>query len=183
MTDKFVLFKKKWPLVFFMVVVILLVLNSFNYWSGKKLDQEIGGISTIFIDAIDLSINSDRDLYQAHTASQQFLLKISANKVAAQQELATFYANATQALDRMRQAKNLLKDYPQVDKVMTSFESDYTVWLNSAQLMFNMANADRLEEAVNFNNHILHEHFLLLREHFDVMGEMAKEIADSQTNQ
>jgi methyl-accepting chemotaxis protein len=165
------------------ITLMLIIISFLSLWSNTKLSQNVERLSTTFVNAIEAALNADRDLYQALTASQNYLLKKNNGKSGAAEDLASFNENAKQALDRMNQARALLKDYPQVEQAIRSFESDYNAWLTAGQQMFTLADAGKLQEATDYLDKQVIDDFEKLREHYDVMGSKAKEVADLMTQQ
>lgn len=160
------------------ILVLLSVITALNYGSSHKRDQ-LDNMTSVFINALDLAINADRDLYQAHTAGQKYLMTVTTDPMNAGQELSHFEQNAEQALERMRMASKLLLHDAQITQQMALLESDYTVWINSARHMFKMAKTGKFEQARNFNNGLLQQHFIMLRAHYDKIGELARGLADT----
>lgn len=154
--------------------LILIVLALLNFSHSKHLSHRLNQTSGSFATALELLINSDRDLYQAHTASQNYLIKVSRGNQDNQADLDSFKQNALQALQRMIQARELLLGNELVKQEMSEFEADYNHWLISTQKMLTLAENGRLKDAVELNNSILHPVFLRLRKHYDVMGELAR---------
>jgi methyl-accepting chemotaxis protein len=55
-------------------VTLMLILISFlSLWSNTKLSHNVERLSDTFVNAIEAALNADRDLYQALTASQDYL--------------------------------------------------------------------------------------------------------------
>lgn len=165
------------------ILALLSLMIGLNYWTGNQRRHTLDDFSSVFINALDLAISADRDLYQAHTACQNYLMTIGTNPVSAQQELNQFEQNARQALERMRTVSKLLAHSSPINQQMGLLESDYIVWLNSAKLMFRMANTNQIEQARQYSSGLLNEHFILLRAHYDTIGELVRELADAAGNQ
>ena len=165
------------------IVTLLCLIVGLNYWTGNQRRHTLDDFASIFINALDLAISADRDLYQAHTACQNYLMTVGTHPASAQHELNQFDQNARQALERMRAVSKLLAHSGQINQQMALLESDYIVWLNSAKLMFRMANTNQIEQARQYSSGLLHEHFILLRSHYDKIGELVRELADAASNQ
>ena len=172
----------KFAIPLFAITFMLILITVLSIWSNNKLTRDIEQLSATFINAIEASLNADRDLYQALTASQNYLLKIEHGK-RDMSEVDNFNENAQQALDRMNKARTLLKDYPQVEQSISNFDSDYGTWLSEARKVFAMADSGKISEATDFGSSTVIEHFERLRNHYDLMGAQAKEIADQMTEQ
>ncbi|MFC3093821.1 hypothetical protein DRW07_10105 [Alteromonas sediminis] len=65
------------PLVIITLMVIIISVLSIS--SSQRLSDEASQLSEIFVSGIDLSLNADRDLYQALTASQSFVIASEMN--------------------------------------------------------------------------------------------------------
>jgi methyl-accepting chemotaxis protein len=107
------------------ITLMLILISIMSLWNNSKLTSNVERLSNTFLNSIDAVLNADRDLYQALTASQNYLLNLSHGKKGASEDLKSFNDNAKQALDRMNKARTMLKDYPQVEQSISSFESDY----------------------------------------------------------
>jgi methyl-accepting chemotaxis protein len=173
----------KFAIPLFAITLMLILITILSIWTNNKLTNNVERLSSTFMNAIEAALNADRDLYQALTASQNYLLKISHANSSAKEEIDRFNENATQALDRMNKARQLLQDYPQIEQSISSFESDYQAWLTAARKVFTMADSGKVSEAAEFGSTKVIEHFERLRNNYDVMGSKAKEVADVMTQE
>ena len=182
MTTNDLSIRYKFAIPLFAVTFMLILITILSIWSNNKLTHDVERLAGTFINSIEASLNADRDLYQALTASQNYLIKMGHGKRDSD-ELDSFNENAQQALDRMNKARALLKDYPQVEQAISSFDSDYRAWLTEARKVFAMADNGKINEAAEFGSTTVIDYFERLRGHYDVMGAKAKEIADMMTQQ
>lgn len=165
------------------ITLMLILISALSLWSSSKLTNNVERLSGTFLNAIETALNADRDLYQALTASQNYLLKLNNDKTGTMDELKDFNENAKQALDRMNAARVILKEYPQVEQSILAFESHYDAWLTEAQKVFALADSGKVEEATDHLSTQVMEDFEKLRKHYDVMGAKAKEVADTMTQE
>ena len=165
------------------ITVMLIIVSILSISATNKLNNNVERLSGTFLNSIELVLNADRDLYQALTASQNYLLKISNDDPSAEDDITDFNENAEQALDRMNQARKLLEGFPEVEQVVASFERDYQTWIASGKQVFTKAKSGNLKEAMLFNNAQVMTDFQRLRKHYDELGSTAKEIADKITQQ
>jgi methyl-accepting chemotaxis protein len=163
------------------ITLMLILISIMSLWNNSKLTSNVERLSNTFLNSIDAVLNADRDLYQALTASQNYLLNLSHGKKGASEDLKSFNDNAKQALDRMNKARTMLKDYPQVEQSISSFESDYKTWLAEALNVFELADSGKIAEATAYLSTQVMEDFEKLRHNYDVMGSKAKEVADELT--
>ena len=173
----------KFAIPLFAITFMLILITVLSIWTNNKLTNNVERLSGTFMNAIEAALNADRDLYQALTASQNYLLKLEHGNNSAQAEIDSFNENVKQALDRMNLARQLLHAYPQVEQAIGSFESDYQAWLVEARKIFTLADAGKLDEAAAYGNSTVIQRFEKLRNHYDVMGSKAKEVADAMTQE
>ena len=164
------------PLIAISLFTILISILSMN--NGKRLSADAHLLSTTFMTAINVGLNADRDLYQALTASQNYVTKKVIGLENTAEERQSFDENAQQALDRMHQVLDLLKDYPEAQRGKAEFERDYAAWLAEAKIVFQMADEGKASEAANYSSTKVMPLFQTLRDHYDVSGENVKNKAD-----
>lgn len=161
------------------ITFMLILISVLSLWSNSRLTQNVENISTTFLDSIEAALNADRDLYQALTASQNYLIGKNHQQENTNKDLESFNENAKQALDRMNKTRALLKDYPQIEQSITTFENDYQQWLSGAKNVFTLADEGKLQEASNLLSSKVMEDFEQLRNNYDVIGSETKNLADS----
>ncbi|NCP63706.1 MAG: methyl-accepting chemotaxis protein [Paraglaciecola sp.] len=168
----------KFAIPLFSITVMLILISIISLWSTSKLNQQIEDLSNSFLNAVDLTLNADRDLYQALTASQNYLLTKNRDQRSNSDDVASFNENAKQALDRMNKARGLMKDFPEIDQAIRSFDADYNRWLSSAKRVFVVADSGDLAAATNLLSAEVMNDFETLRGNYDVMGDKVREVAD-----
>ena len=183
MTTNDLSIRYKFAIPLFAITLMLLLITVLSISTNNKLTNNVDRLSGTFMNAIEVALNADRDLYQALTASQNYLLKVERGNNSANAEIDSFNENAQQALDRMNKARQLLLDYPQVEQSIKNFENDYRTWLTEARKVFTMADSGKVTEAAEFGSTEVIEHFERLRKNYDVMGSKAKEVADVITQE
>ncbi|GAB3037037.1 methyl-accepting chemotaxis protein [Bowmanella dokdonensis] len=169
------------PLLAVSILVVLVSILSMN--NGKRLSADAHLLSTTFISAIDTGLNADRDLYQALTASQNYVTKKSLGLGQTAQDQKDFNENAQQALDRMNRVRALMEGYPEIAEVNRDFDEDYQAWFRSAKQVFTLADSGNVAEAATFNSTEVMSNFNRLRNHYDVTGARIKEVADRITSE
>lgn len=175
--------RAKFAIPLLSITMMLILISLLSLWSNNKLTHNVDRISDTFINSIEDALNADRDLYQALTASQNYLLKVSLGNQDASAEIDSFNENAKQALERMNSARTLLKDYPEVEQSITSFEAHYRTWLSQAQKVFTMADAGNIKGAVEYGSNQVLRDFEVLRSDYDLMGSKARAVADKLTQE
>ena len=173
--------RAKFAIPLLSITLMLILISLLSLWSNNKLTDNVDRLSDTFLNSIEDALNADRDLYQALTASQNYLLKVSHGNQDTSAEIDSFNENAKQALERMNSARALLKDYPEVEQSISSFEAHYKIWLSEAQKVFALANAGKVQEASEYGSNQVLKDFELLRTDYDLMGSKAREVADMLT--
>lgn len=173
--------RAKFAIPLLSITLMLILISLLSLWSNNKLTDNVERLSDTFLNSIEDTLNADRDLYQALTASQNYLLKASQRNQDTSDEVESFNENAKQALDRMNSARALLKNYPEVEQSISSFETHYKTWLSEAQKVFALADAGKIQEATEHSSNQVLKDFEILRTDYDLMGSKARAIADRLT--
>jgi methyl-accepting chemotaxis protein len=173
--------RAKFAIPLLSITLMLILISLLSLWTNNKLTDNVDRLSDTFLNSIEDALNADRDLYQALTASQSYLLKVSHGIQDTSAEVDSFNENAKQALDRMNSARAHLKDYPEVEQSISSFEAHYKIWLSEAQKVFALGNAGKVQEASEYGSNQVLKDFELLRTDYDLMGSKAREVADMLT--
>lgn len=164
------------PLIF--VALLTIGFGVFNTLGIKKLASDSQVLESVFIEAINLTLNADRDLYQALTASQNYLLNTEANAQDRAGFESSFNENAKQALDRMHQVRDLVAGYPEILKGIRRFDADYQAWFERASAVMTAAKNGNNQVALELQSTTQNEAFDTLRSNYDVVGEFIKNKAD-----
>ncbi|GAC21016.1 methyl-accepting chemotaxis protein [Paraglaciecola arctica] len=173
--------RSKFAIPLLSITLMLILISVLSLWSNNKLTHNVDRLSDTFLNSIEDALNADRDLYQALTASQNYLLKVSHGNQDTSGEIDSFNENAKQALDRMNSARALLKNYPEVGQSIASFEAHYKAWLSEAQKVFALADAGKIQEATKYGSNQVLKDFEILRTDYDLMGSKARAVADRLT--
>lgn len=147
----------------------------------SNLSSEARDISTRYMNSVSLTLNADRDLYQAYTALQDMIVTASQGSLSISSQINDFEENAKQALDRMNQAKPVIEDDPAVSRQIASFKSDFDAWYASSKRLVGLVQANKVSEAVALRDAEVASSFSQLRGHYDVLGEAVKNKADALT--
>ncbi len=168
------------PLIVIVAMAALIAVVSHS--NAKRLSSDAQNLSSTFLTAVDASLNADRDLYQALTATQDYVQHRLLGQSDGNQYRQDFDENAKQALDRMERVLFLLKDYPDLQKNKAVFERDYNAWLEAALKVFVMVESQNPQVAATYNNQVVMPLFQALRGHYDKTGEWVKNKADEVTS-
>ena len=161
-----------------LIVAIIVVLSAaYSVRVSSVMTADFEETSNVFLHAIEKGLNADRDLYQALTASQDYIYKRQQGEDVSE-ELASFNENAQQALDRMHQTLELMKHYPTVMTMAEGFERDYNHWVESAEQVLRLADQGDVSRAAALNSGEVSERFSQLRNYYDVVVEEAIRLSE-----
>lgn len=162
------------PLVFILALLLLVGIGSIIV--SNTLAKNVSNLNDHHLKLLDTTLNADRDLYQALTASQNYIYSSNADKKA--EYLASFQENAEQALDRM----NIVREAMDVSEYhkgkMDTFDSDYSAWITSAEKAISLAKNGNMAEVESLISSETYPAFQTLREHYDEVGSYLKEEAN-----
>lgn len=168
--------KFAFPLV--VVTALLCVVAVISVFSLSKLSDDSEQIAKRYLNAVSLTLNADRDLYQAQTALQDAIIRAGMRGQAIDAEISDFRDNAQQALDRMNQARNMVQEEAANVGSSTQFKSDYDNWLRDANEVVSLVSAGDIEAANALRSASLIDNFEQVRSHYDTFGEAMKNAAD-----
>ena len=137
--------KFAFPLV--VVTALLCVVAVISVFSLNKLSDDSEQIAKRYLNAVSLTLNADRDLYQAQTALQDAIIRAGMRGQAIDAEIADFKDNAQQALDRMNQARSIVQGEAANVGSSTKFKSDYDNWLRDANEVVSLVSAGDIDGA------------------------------------
>ena len=161
------------------VAAIVLFSSLSSYRLSSDLTEQMGETSDVYLQSIVLGLNADRDLYQALTASQDYIFTRSQGGDVSG-DLESFNENAQQALDRMNQLLALMADYPQVTRLAQNFQADYDRWLEQAETVLALADAGDIRGAGALNTGEAGVAFSQLRTYYDVVVEEVVKVSESK---
>lgn len=158
--------KSSIPIVILAISVIVLV--GIASWMLKMQEHSIKLQADKFVQSISLTLNADRDLYQAKVAE----LNLLAHQGSADKENASRLENAQQVADRYAKYQENMKEYPDVLEKSATFMSDFDAWKNqSDRLVAAIDQADQQEIAALRDE--ADQTFSALRDNLDKAGEAA----------
>ncbi|MDG6772843.1 methyl-accepting chemotaxis protein [Thiomicrorhabdus sp. ZW0627] len=150
------------------LAISMIVLLVVAYWMLKMQERSIKLQADKFIHSISLTLNADRDLYQAKVAE----LNLLANYGSAEKNEGSRIENAQQVSDRYAKYMEHMKDYPDVLAKSDGFKSDFEAWKNqSDKLVAAIGQADEAEIMALRRDE--EKKFSALRDNLDVAGEAA----------
>lgn len=170
-------FKIALPLV--LIAILTIGFSAYNTSGSHKLGAHAEQLEGVFIEAISLTLNADRDLYQALTANQNYIAYNNNESVDLKVFEESFYENAEQALQRMNQVRVLIQNYPALLADLQGFEADYNDWFQRAKNVLETAKQGDLESALLLNSTTQLEAFDRLRNYYDKVGEFVTREADA----
>jgi methyl-accepting chemotaxis protein len=160
-----------------LLTLFILMIGGINYQALERLQGNTNLFAGTLMPGQGVVINADRDLYQALTAQQNFLLvQGKGDKAAGYKQ--DFVDNVQQAKDRMEKFLSLLADYPEVTAQLQNFPELFNSWKSGAEQVFTLAEQGKLDEALAFNNS-LEDKFSVLREQYNLAGELDEKLADT----
>ncbi|KUJ74823.1 hypothetical protein AVO42_05405 [Thiomicrospira sp. XS5] len=159
-------FKSSIPIVTLTISIILLLAAS--SWMLKMQERSIQLQADKFINAISLTLNADRDLYQAREAE----LNLLAGYGEAGAENASRLENAQQVADRYAKYQASMQDYQDVLAKSAEFQSNFDAWKQqSDKLIAAIGQASPSEiQAMRQEDE---QKFSALRDNLDKAGEAA----------
>ena len=175
--------RTKFSIPLLLIVILTLLISFLSLTGNSRLSADTQRLSGVFLEAVDTGLNADRDLYQALTASQSYILKKSEGNNDTAKERQDFNENAQQALDRMHKVLALVQDYPEILSAQKSFEEDYQTWLKSANKVFALVDDGNIKQAAAYNSSEVMANFSKLRQHYDEIGAKVKMVADQVAKQ
>ncbi|MES1940427.1 methyl-accepting chemotaxis sensory transducer [Salinisphaera sp. T5B8] len=144
--------------MFAVVVVDLMLVHTL-----KERMREFGGP---FLNSTAAVLNADRDLYQAHVATLEYMRLDPASPLG-QQQLAIFEENAEQANTRLQKFVNDLAAYPEVVASVNDFGALYERWLKTSnEVLERRSNGDYAGALALLDGQLEHQ-FAELREVYD----------------
>ncbi len=169
------------PLLF--IIVLFLLVGVSSLMNTRSLTADVKEVTDTFLSATSITLNADRDLYQAQVAMLNYLngRRLGTSDGAA--EKAAFKENADQAEARMKQALTLMRDYPQTTSSARDFEEEYADWRSLSEEVFKLGAAGQFDTAARLNSERVNPQFEVVRTNYDVLGEQIEKIADQVTSE
>ncbi|MCF2949469.1 methyl-accepting chemotaxis protein [Paraglaciecola aquimarina] len=159
-------------MVLALALVIIVIANAIL---NSSMEKRADTFPKDFMQAINVVLNADRDLYQARVAE----IRIVYDDNGQLEQLKTdFDENAQQAKDRFNQFKKHMADYPDVIRQVANFDTLYNDWLSSAQKSISLQGASQSQQAKVQLNGESNDKFSALRQIYDKAGELSFEKAN-----
>lgn len=169
------------PLGFIALLVILVSVISIS--NSRVLIDNTRSLSQTYTEAMNLALNADRDLYQAHTAMLDLILATELGSNNTQQYLDTHAENAQQAKARLEQVFLLVPENQTISAMAPRFARDFSAWQDANRALFTLLDAGKARQAANLFNTQAVALFEALRENYDNVGEAIKALSDRTTTQ
>ncbi|HEY9017397.1 methyl-accepting chemotaxis protein [Thiomicrospira sp.] len=146
----------------------IIVLLGTSSWMLKMQEDSIELQAEKFVKSISLTLNADRDLYQAKVAE----LNMMAQYGAFDKQNSDRLENAEQVADRYKQYQQIMHDYPDVLAQSANFQADFDAWkADSDQLVGAIGSAN--QETITALRAQEEQSFSVLRDSLDKAGEAA----------
>ena len=160
-----------------LLTLFILAIGGINYFALDRLQGNTQLFAGTLMPGQGVVINADRDLYQALTAQQDFLLAQGKGDKAAGYKQ-DFAENVQQAKERMEKFLTLMADYPEVTGQLQQFPELFSSWQAGAEQVFTLAEQGNLEDATRLH-HDLGDKFSTLREQYNLAGELDEKLAET----
>ena len=141
----------------------------------RKNEAADGADLQLYVEALSVILNADRDLYQALLALQ----RIAAGYGNLDDNRAAFEENTQQALQRFHDYRSYLIREPQLTKPYERFDTLFNAWVQQSQSIINSPQAASLA-LIPQTKAKVDEHFEALRDILDKAGEAVEEHARHQ---
>ncbi len=154
------------PIVTLAISIILLLAAS--SWMLKMQEHSIQLQADKFVQSISLTLNADRDLYQAKEAELNLLARYGD----AEAENASRVENAQQVADRYAKYQTNMQDYPDVLEKSSAFQADFAAWKQQSDKLV-AAIGQASPEEISALRQDAEQKFSALRDNLDKAGEAA----------
>ena len=159
-----------------LLTLFIVVIGWLNYLALGRLQENTDLYAETLMPADGVVLNADRDLYQALTAQQEYLMvQGKGDKAAGFRK--DFDENVQQAKDRMDKFLKLMAGYPDLMAKLSNFERQFADWSDSARQVFALVDQGKLDEAKSMHD-TLGAKFSQLRGLYNLAGEQDEKLAD-----
>nr|WP_299242643.1 methyl-accepting chemotaxis protein [uncultured Halomonas sp.] len=162
----------KYAIAFIGVALSLMAAVTVILFLVGTVKERMTEFSGTFNNATSAVLNADRDLYQAHVATLEYLSE-EPDTEKAQAQLDDYRDNADQAYERMLDFARLLAGYPDIVARLSAFETLYKTWTQQVEMVFSLHDDGRLVEAEAQLEGPTIKAFNALRDVYDAGGEAA----------
>ena len=158
-----------------LLTLFILIIGGINYLALDRLQGNTQQFAGTLMPGLGVVINGDRDLYQALSAQQDYLLVQGKGEKAATFKQ-DFNENVQQAKERMEKFIDMLAAYPEVTRQLDAFPALFQQWQTQAEQVFVLTEQGQYAEALRLHDQ-LDEKFAALREQYNKAGELDEELA------
>ena len=151
MLQRFNKISLKYSTAFIGVALALLAVVITEMLLVHTVKQRMTEFGVTFNVATSAILNADRDLYQAHLATVEYLA-LDPDSGAAKAQIAAYKENAQQARDRMQKFRGTLAAYPDVLHAVQGFEALYDRWTTQTEQVFSLYGSGRESAAATLLN-------------------------------
>ena len=158
-----------------LVGFILLALSIVQISALNTISTDSDHIENTYIPAINLTLNADRDLYQAQIAERSIALGIHTKKF-----IDMHSANLNQVQDRINKVRGL--DIPvEIQQQADKFLAAYSAWRPKSEKLVAQTTNGQLSQsdATEMSTNALDKEFESMRDQLDALGEMIAAAAES----
>jgi len=158
-----------------LVGFILLALSIVQISALNTISNDSDHIENTYIPAINLTLNADRDLYQAQIAERSIALGIHTKKF-----IDMHSANLNQVQDRINKVRGL--DIPvEIQQQADKFLAAYSAWRPKSEKLVAQTTNGQLSQsdATEMSTNALDKEFESMRDQLDALGEMIAAAAES----
>jgi methyl-accepting chemotaxis protein len=157
------------------VGILLLVLSGVQISTINRLSDDVEHLEKNYIPAINLTLNADRDLYQAQIAERSIALGIHTKNF-----IDMHSANLNQVQDRINKVRGL--DIPvEIQQQADKFLAAYSAWRPKSEKLVAQTTNGQLSQsdATEMSTNALDKEFESMRDQLDALGEMIATAAES----
>ncbi|CUS40240.1 methyl-accepting chemotaxis protein [Thalassolituus oleivorans] len=158
-----------------LVGFILLALSIVQISALNTISNDSDHIENTYIPAINLTLNADRDLYQAQIAERSIALGIHTKNF-----IDMHSANLNQVQDRINKVRGL--DIPvEIQQQADKFLAAYSAWRPKSEKLVAQTTNGQLSQsdATEMSTNALDKEFESMRDQLDALGEMIAAAAES----
>jgi len=159
----------KYGAAFIGVALALLVVVTANAMLVNTVKNRMVEVAEVFNQALALTVNADRDLYQARIAEMSYLATVPDTPEAEAQRQA-WQENADQARDRLKRVAELLAPYTDTNEQLARFQDLYAAWRENSGQVFALYDDQDIGGAMEMIDGGSMDAFQALRGFYDETG-------------
>lgn len=137
----------KYGLAFLAVAISMIVVVVADMLLINALKERIAEFGRDFQPATAAILNADRDLYQAHVATMEYM-RVGPGSAAADRQYAVYQENAKQAYDRLQVFRQKLAGHDDIVLDFGNIETLYQRWSSASGQVFELFAAGRTQAAL-----------------------------------